>query len=212
MRWRFVTVVVLLGATLLLLRTRNSAEIVPQHRPLGSFPRTLGSWPSVDLALDQETLNVLGPGDFLLRTYQPADNMPVVGLFIAYFPSQRSGDTIHSPKHCLPGSGWVPLRSDRLTLNLPGHTPFQANRYLIGKGEERELVLYWYWAHDRGVASEYWAKYYLVSDAIRTHRSDGSLIRLTTGIAPGETVEVAQERLLALGRHIVPIIDEYVPQ
>jgi EpsI family protein len=212
MRWRFLTVGVLLGATILLLRIRNSAEIVPQHRPLATFPRTFGSWSSDDLALSRDELDVLGPGDFLLRTYQAAAGVPAVGLFIAYFPSQRSGDTIHSPKHCLPGSGWAPLRSDRIMLDLPGHAPFRANRYLIAKGEERDLVLYWYWAHDRAVASEYWAKYYLVTDAIRMHRSDGSLIRLTTGIAPGETTEVAQQRLLALGRFIVPIINEYVPR
>jgi EpsI family protein len=212
MRWGFLTVVVLLGATLLLLRIRNSAEIIPGHRSLASFPHTLGGWSSSDLALSQDELDVLGPGDFLLRTYQAAPSDPVVGLFIAYFPSQRSGDTIHSPKHCLPGSGWTPLRSDRITLDLPGHAPFQANRYLIAKGEERQLVLYWYWAHDRGVASEYWAKYYLVTDAIRMRRSDGSLIRLITLIRPEETADVAQQRLLALSRNIVPIINDYVPR
>jgi EpsI family protein len=212
MRWRFLTVVALLGTTILLLRIRNSAEIIPEHRSLASFPRTLGSWSSVDLALTRDELDVLGPGDFLLRTYHPPANVPAVGLFIAYFPSQRSGDTIHSPKHCLPGSGWAPLRSDRITLDLPGHAPFRANRYLIAKGEQRQLVVYWYWAHDRAVASEYWAKYYLVTDAIRTHRSDGSLIRLITEIVPGETADVAQQRLLALGRYVVPIINEYIPR
>jgi EpsI family protein len=164
------------------------------------------------VTLSKDVLDVLGPGDFLTRQYQYGSSRPSVGLFIAYFPSQRSGDAIHSPKNCLPGAGWVPVRSDRVTLNLPGQVPFKANRYLIAKGQERQLVLYWYWAHHRAVASEYWAKYYLVADSIRMHRSDGSLIRLTTAFLPRESVDAAQKRLLALADNISPVIDKYVPR
>ena len=91
--------------------------------------------------------DVLGAGDFLLRVYQDSSRrQPYVDLFLAYFPSQRTGDTIHSPKHCLPGSGWLPVESSRVTLALPGHSPFLANRYVIAKGTDRQLVLYWYLA------------------------------------------------------------------
>jgi EpsI family protein len=211
MRWRFVTVLALLGATAVLLRARNASEIIPSRQPLQSFPQFAG-WSSTDLPLSKDVLEVLGPGDFLTRDYKRDPKAPAVGLFIAYFPSQRSGDTIHSPKNCLPSAGWVPLRSDRVTLNLPGKTPFQANRYLIAQGQDRQLVLYWYWAHERAVASEYWAKYYLVADSIRMRRSDGSLIRLTTKFLPGESIDSAQERLLGLADNISPVIDNYVPR
>ena len=212
MNWRLPTTLALLAATTFLLVTRNRAEIIPPHQPLDTFPRTFGGWSSVDLQLSQDVLDVLGPGEFLLRNYQIPSSAAPVGLFIAYFPSQRSGDTIHSPKHCLPGAGWTPVRADRITLSFPGHAPFRANRYLIAKGQDQQLVLYWYWAHNRAVASEYWAKYYLVADSIRMHRSDGSLIRLTTSILPGETIGSAQQRLIALGSRIVPLINNYVPR
>jgi len=208
--WRFVIVVLLLGGAALLLQARNTHEIIPDRAPLASFPHDFDGWTSRDVPMGKDVLDVLGPGDFLLRSYNSRNS--VVDLFIAYFPSQRAGDTIHSPKNCLPGAGWVPLRSDRVTLNLPGQAPFQANRYLIAQGEERQLVLYWYWAHDRAVASEYWAKYYLVADSIRMRRSDGSLIRLTTKFLRGESIDSAQRRLLALAADIVPVIDNYVPR
>src|SRR3984893_8542474 len=201
-----------MGATALLLQARNTAEIIPPHQPLQSFPRAFEGWRSIDVPLSKDVRDVLGPGDFLTREYQSASNTPAVGLFIAYFPSQRSGDTIHSPKNCLPGAGWSPLRSDRITLNLSGHSPFKANRYLIALGQEQQLVLYWYWAHDRAVASEYWAKYYLVADSIRMRLSDGSLIRLTTRFLRGESIDSAQRRLLALAGDIVAVIDNYVPR
>jgi EpsI family protein len=211
--WRFLIAIAILGGTALLLHARNSAEIIPPRPALSSFPRAVGDWTAVrDVALPKEILDVLGPGDFLTRTYFEAESGSYADLFIAYFPSQRSGDTIHSPKNCLPGAGWTPIQSDRVTLSLNGQTPFPANRYVIAQGENRDLVLYWYLAHNRAVASEYSAKFYLVTDSIRMHRTDGSLIRLVTGISRGETVDSAQSRLLSLANAITPVINDYVPR
>lgn len=210
--WRFGIAAALLAGTTLLLYARNNSEIIAAREPLASFPRSLGDWKSNDIPLSQEVLDILGPGDFLLRDYQEQASGADVDLFIAYFPSQRSGDAIHSPKNCLPGAGWSPVRSERVTVSVPGHAPFPANRYLIAKGEDRRLVLYWYWAHNRAVASEYAAKFYLVTDSIRQHRSDGSLIRVTTGLAPNESLDSGQQRLLALVGSIVPLVNRYIPR
>jgi EpsI family protein len=210
--WRFALVLVLLGGTAALLKARNGAEIITPRPPLASFPHALGGLNSVDIPIATDILNVLGPGDFLLRDYRDTTGTRNVYLFVAYFPSQRSGDTIHSPKNCLPGAGWAPVGADRILVSVPGHAPFQANRYLISKGDERQLVLYWYWAHNRAVASEYAAKFYLVADSIRMRRSDGSLIRVSMPLAPGESVESAQQILLSFTAQLVPLINTYVPR
>src|ERR1700732_4968605 len=189
---RFILTAALIASAAIFLQARGRNEIFPPRLPLQSFPSHLSNWTSTDIAIQKDVLEVLGPGDFLLRVYQnPAEKQPFVDLFLAYFPSQRAGDTIHSPKHCLPGAGWLPVVSNRITLTLPGRAPFPANRYVIAKGGDRQLVLYWYLAHDRFVASEYWAKVYLVADAIRMNRSDGSLVRFTTAITGGESADDA---------------------
>ena len=210
---RFTLAAALIALTAILLQARGRTEVIAPHLPLSSFPAQLGNWNGTDIELDAKTLEVLGPGDFLERVYQdPTAKLPVIDLFLAYFPSQRAGDTIHSPQHCLPGSGWNPEENTRVTLSLPGHGPFPANRYVISKGEARKLVLYWYWAHDRGVASEYWAKFYLVKDAIRMNRSDGALVRIVTDMHPGETADAAQQRLLPFASDVVPLLDNYIPR
>jgi EpsI family protein len=163
--------------------------------------------------MEKDVLAILGPGDFLLRVYRdPQTHQPPVNLFIAYFPSQRTGDTIHSPQHCLPGAGWAPVENRRMDLSMPGHAPFPVNRYLIAKGDSKQVVLYWYWAHDRGVASEYWAKFYLVADSIHMHRSDGALVRIITPLLPGETADAATERLLPFANQVTPLLDGYIPR
>ena len=210
---RFMCAAALIALTAILLQARTRTEILPPHLPLSSFPAQLANWDSAEIVQDQKTLEVLGPGDFLERVYQdPNQKLPSVDIFLAYFPSQRAGETPHSPQHCLPGSGWNPEENVRVTLSLPGHAPFPANRYVIAKGDQRRLVLYWFWAHDRGVASEYWAKFYLVKDAIQMNRSDGSLVRLVTPIFPGETPDAAQQRILPFTSAVVPLLDNYIPK
>jgi EpsI family protein len=195
------------------LTARPAKEVIVSRKPLSSFPRELGPWVGTDVPIDEETRNILGAGDFLVRFYDnPSENVPPVDLFIAYFPSQRTGDTIHSPKHCLPGAGWRPVESSRVTLSFPGRAPFPANRYVIARREQRQVVLYWYQAHDRALASEYWAKFYLIADAIRMNRTDGSLIRVVTPIANRERVADAESRALSVAGRIMPVLDEYVPR
>jgi len=211
--WRFGLTAFLLIVTAIFLQARGRNEILPSHQPLSSLPYQLGPWAGTDVPIEQDVREILGPGDFLQRFYEnPLVSQPTVDLFLAYFPSQRAGDTIHSPKHCLPGAGWLPIESGRITISLPGRAPFEANRYVIAKGADRQLVLYWYWAHDRALASEYWAKFYLVTDSIRLNRSDGSLIRVITPMSPGETAEVAQQRLLSFSDNLLPLLDLYIPR
>ena len=209
---RFLIVVVLLFSAALLLQARGRKEVIPARQSLAEFPRVLDSWTGSDIQIDKETRDVLGPGDFLQREYGENNPEPAVDLFIAYFPSQRSGDTIHSPKNCLPGAGWIPVEASHVMMAVPGRTPFSANRYLIARGDERELVYYWFQAHDRVIASEYWAKLYLITDAIRMNRSDGALVRLATPVEAQDSSHDAEARINSLAAKVVPLLNAYVPK
>jgi len=220
---RFLAALLLFASAALYLRAHSRNEVFAAHLPLQSFPAQIGGWNGTDEVIDQETRDVLGPGEFLSRDYtidgdesssvdRTSGASPSIDLLIAYFPSQSTGDTIHSPMHCLPGSGWLPIDSSRVMVNVRGHGPFPANRVVVAKGELRNLVLYWYWAHGRGVASEYWAKYYLVKDSIKLHRSDGALVRVIIQLHSGESADSAYQRVLPFAGEIVPLLDDYIPR
>jgi EpsI family protein len=158
-------------------------------------------------------LKALGPGDFLTRDYYNVLQRRDLSLFIAFFPSQRQGDTIHSPKNCLPGAGWIPIESNRIWINGQQGQKVEANRYLVGKGNDRAMVLYWYQAHGHATASEYMAKYHLVADAITMNRSDGALIRVTTFLGNGgESVHEAETRAIGFAQVVLSVLDNYVPR
>ena len=206
---RFVIVVALFIATGCLLFARRT-ERIPQSEPISRFPAQIGDRSGHDVPLSPDILEVLGPGDFLTRIYTNGRS-PFIDLYLAYFPSQSTGDTIHSPKNCLPGAGWAPTESGQILIAVPSRPSIPANRYIIAKGADRQLVLYWYQAHGRVVASEYWAKFYLIADAIRMNRSDGSLVRIVTPIANGENTSVAQARAVSFAEQIIPKLDLYIP-
>jgi EpsI family protein len=215
---RFSVAAVLMLATAIVLQAHSRGEYFPPRSSLSSLPAQIDGWVGTDDVLDQQTRDILGPGEFLIRDYQKTDagqgqpQEPWINLYIAYFPSQKAGDTIHSPNHCLPGAGWVPTSREMIKLDRPDGFSLPANRYVVAKGEDRQLVLYWFQAHGRAVASEYWAKYYLVADSMRMNRSDGGLVRLMTPMLDGESVDAAQARMMKLGSQFIPLLDHYIPR
>jgi EpsI family protein len=209
---RFWIVLALLLGAAAFLHSRSRPETLPPHRDLDAFPIQLGDWTGRQIYIADDIRQILGNGDFLQRIYTRSANEPAVEFFLAYFPSQRTGSTIHSPKNCLPGSGWEPLESSHTALPGPGGKSIVANRYVLQKGGRRLLVLYWYQSQGRAVASEYWAKFYLVVDTIRHNRSDGALVRVITAQAPEESIEASQARAVTFAEKVIPLLPGFVPE
>ena len=71
---------------------------------------------------------------------------------------------------------------------MPGRSePIRSNRYVVAHGDEKSVVLYWYQSHNRVIASELAAKFWLVADSIKYHRSDSSLVRVVVPVRDGDT-------------------------
>jgi exosortase D (VPLPA-CTERM-specific) len=208
----FGIVAVPMLATAIGLLGHSSTEIIPRHDPLSSLPSQIEGWAGTDDTISPEELDKLGHPEYVLRDYQDSSKQqPWINFYIAFFPSQKAGDTIHSPEHCLPGAGWIPASREVIQLNQPDGTSFPANRYVVAQSGDRQLVLYWFQAHGRAVASAWQAKYYLISDSIHMNRSDGALVRLMTPMLDGESPDAAQARIMKLGSQFLPLLDSYIP-
>lgn len=158
---------------------------LPLQRPLSAFPLRLDAWRGIEGSpIDAEVARVLRADDYLNRIYH-RDTDTVVGLWVAFYASQRQGDAIHSPLNCLPGTGWTPLEHTRPVLDVNGE-PVRVNRYVVQKRGERQVVLYWYQGRGRIVASEYANKAFLLADAFRRQRTDGALVRVTAPVLGDE--------------------------
>lgn len=164
----------------------SRSETLPSYRPLDGFPKKLGEWRMIEQGvMEQDVKDVLRADDYVTREYAVSPEK-VANLFVAFFKSQRAGQTPHSPKNCLPGSGWVWTIADTIPVTVPGRAaPMEINRYLVSKGESRSMVLYWYQSRDRVVASEYKAAAFVAWDAIRYNRTDTALVRVVVPVIDG---------------------------
>jgi EpsI family protein len=164
--------------------TSGHRDVFPL-KPLSAFPMQVDEWRGVNgPELAPEVARVLGADDSINRVYRRADGA-TMGLWVAFYSSQRQGDAIHSPLNCLPGTGWTTLEHSRPELEVGGR-PFPINRYLVQKRGERQLVMYWFQGRGRVIASEYANKAYLLVDAVRQRRTDGALVRVSAPVGGSE--------------------------
>jgi len=178
---------------------------------LKQLPVRIGPWQQTgaDERFDQQTENILRADDYLLRNYSSPEGR-LASLYISYYTTQRNGATYHSPLNCLPGAGWTMSEPGRITITPGNNRPsFEANRFLIQNGNDRELMIYWYQGRGRAVASEYWGKIYTVMDSVKRRRSDGAMVRITMPVGASEPNAMAVAAGLAA--EVSNVLPAYVP-
>jgi EpsI family protein len=199
---RALIAVLLLGSAA--ITTRAARGDTGRADPaLITVPYTIGAWTGTDAPpVDQETERTLAADAVLHRTYA-AEGEEAVGLYIAYYREQRPGVSVHSPLHCLPGTGWEP--EDIRTVTIDGAAAdSRMKRLIVRKNLNRAVVLYAYSVHDRLVANEVLSKLWLLSDRLRRGRGDAALVRIVVPVTG--TIEAAERRGLAFTRDVLPYV------
>jgi EpsI family protein len=206
---RILTLVLIAQAVL--FYTASGSERTPLASPLSAFPVLIDNWHMVQQGVvEKETLDVLKADDTMYRVYRSDGMHADAGLFIAYFQTQRQGQSPHSPKNCLPGSGWQPEENN--TVEIPvGSETIGINHYVVSKGDEAQIVYYWYQSQGRAIAGEFAAKFYLIADSIQKHRSDTALVRITVP-RPAGAAPQAQTAGVDFVKAVYPAVKAFLPQ
>ncbi|HUI62410.1 MAG TPA: VPLPA-CTERM-specific exosortase XrtD, partial [Steroidobacteraceae bacterium] len=198
----------------------HRAEIGPPRADFSQFPLHLAGWVGQRSRIEQQYLDVLQLDDYLLADFlpqrdpskAPASTAPV-NLYVAYYASQRTGRSIHSPSSCLPGGGWrIESFEQRQIPAVTLHSaPLTVNRAVISQGNSRQLVYYWFAERGRDLTNEYAVKWYLFADALIRARTDGALVRVITPLVEGETAGAADLRLTQFSSAAVAALNPYLP-
>jgi EpsI family protein len=195
-------------------------QIFPPRELFARFPLSVGDWkcPHRDF-MDAATLENLGATDYLICDYHRDEPSGVVGVYVGYHESQireegggSAENSIHPPKHCLPGSGWDIIGQQLVELDVPGlpEKPAYVNRMVIAKGDARQMVYYWYQEQGRVIADDWQKIVYLSWDRMRHQRTDGALVRFTAPIFREDEAS-AEREIHELASEIVPRLPAFVP-
>lgn len=175
------------------------ADYRPERLSFEQFPLHLASWSGTRTRLAQQHLNDLRLDDYIQANFRNTQGERV-DFYSAYYATQRKGRSVHSPRSCLPGDGWVirSLGRHRVEGVRIAEQPLYVNRTVIERAGDRQLVYYWFQQRGRLLTNEYLVKWYLFWDALTLNRSDGALVRLATPISEGEDIARGDVRLAAL--------------
>jgi len=212
----------LITAALIMLAASAAWHMMPERQtseisrdPFSIFPRELGDWKQAgpERLLEPIVAKSLAADDYRQVDLVKPGEATSVGLFMAWYADQSKGG-VHSPEICLPGSGWEIAWLERtdITAQMHSATPFNINRAIIQKGETRMMVYYWFEQKNRRIAWDFAAKFWLMVDGIRTGRTDGALVRLTTLITTGESDAAAEARLKDVLNQLLVPLPRFIPE
>jgi len=205
-----ILVVVAVAAATLFMPER--VEIQPQRKAFAEFPTELGKWKGKEERLEQIYLKELKLDDYLLVDFAEEPGKPV-NFYVAYYATQRKGESAHSPRTCIPGGGWkmVGLAEHTVEGVSMNGRPLVVNRAVIQMGEQKQLTYYWFQQRGRVITNEYLVKWFIFWDALTRNRTDGALVRLVAPVMPGEDIAAAEKRMVAFTREVSGRLGGFVP-
>lgn len=210
-KWRSALVPLFLAAQILVVHVAMGGEHPPPP-PLAGFPGVIGQWrlfrsDPIDAAIVKD----LNADRLVTQTYRETPTGSFASLLVAWFQTQREGTRQpRSPKVCLPSAGWTPRVTDQVTVATESGA-ITVNRYIVYKGTQRAVILYWYQTPRRVIAGEWAAKFWLAADALRDKRTDTALVRVTAWPAEGGD-QAATDVAVGFARNVYPKLREYLPR
>jgi exosortase D (VPLPA-CTERM-specific) len=209
----FVVAVTLLGLTWVLSGGIEFREKIPIKKSLIQFPVELNGWHGSLQTMEQKFVDTLDLSDYVIVDYENPQGRNV-NFYVAYYESQRKGESIHSPATCLPGGGWIFNEAGTTVIPMgeSGDGFMPVNRAFMQKLDQRQLSYYWFPQRGRILTNAYQLKIFAFWDALTRQRTDGALVRVITPVYEFEELADAEARLQGFVREVVPILTEFLPE
>lgn len=206
-----VALIIIVASAAVVRLVGSREEIRPERQAFVNFPLQLGEWHATQSSLPESIEKGLKLDDYLMADYQSPDK-GTVNFYVAYYASQRKGASPHSPEVCIPGGGWLITSLTQIPVAMDGRPPFKVNRTVISRNGNHMVVYYWFDERGRQIANEYWAKWYLLEDALLRNRTDGALVRITLQQQSGESIADVDGRAIAFMKLALPRLAQFVPE
>ncbi len=205
---RYFIVIMLLSGSIIFSQLRSDGELVPIVRSLENFPKQIDGWRGESFRFSQAVYDNLGVDDSIAINYEN-DNGDKISMYAGYYESQKQGGIIHSPKHCMLGSGWQPIDISEINISIGSRT-IPTIKMIVEKHAHKMVTLYWYQSGNRAVANEYMQRLYFIHDSLRYNRTNAAFLRFTSSV-PGDDFDGTVRLMEGFINKAVPILDDFLP-
>ncbi|HEY0562354.1 MAG TPA: VPLPA-CTERM-specific exosortase XrtD [Methylophilus sp.] len=203
----YIALAIILVTTVSTISIHHRQEIIPERETFAAYPLNIGEWKGRTYEFQNGENEILKLKDYFLANFSRANTN--VDVYLGYTDSQRSGFVPHSPKACIPGGGWEISDTQLHRIELEGGKSFEVTRMVISKGENKQLIYYWFHQRGRDLSNEFPMKFALLYDAIKLNRTDGAIVRFTTKVYKSEAQ--ADQVLAEFIRLNYPIFPKFIP-
>jgi EpsI family protein len=209
---QFIVAIAVLSGTLILSQGVDFRERIPIKKSFDQFPVQFGEWRGSRQTMEQKFIDELDLSGYVIIDYKNRQKKEV-NFYVAYYESQRKGESIHSPATCLPGSGWIFSKAGSTRVPIPGYSEgfILVNRAFMTKDGNKQISYYWFPQRGRILTNLYESKIFTFWDALTKQRTDGALVRIITPVYDSENVAEADARLQGFTREIVFLLSEFIP-
>ncbi len=210
----FASLLLMMIVVPLTLWSGDGEEDIPERSRFSYFPLKIADWRGTEESMEQKFVKALKFDDYIIANYSRLGEASPINFYVAYYASQRKGASAHSPKSCIPGDGWrIGEFQQKTFVNIitKAGVALSVNTAIITKGEQKQLVYYWFQQRGRVITNEYLVKGYLFWDALTRSRTDGALVRLVVPVAEGDNVTNAKQNLDDFLAQLVPLLPRFIP-
>jgi len=179
-------------------------------RSFDEFPMKIGKWEGTRQVMELKFVKELNFSDYIMADYKD-DSGKSNNFYVAYYASQRKGESIHSPASCLRGGGWQFRQAGKSFMVLKNGNQLPLNRAIIEKEPVKQVSYYWFPSRDRILTNAFQMKWFNFWDALTRHRTDGALVRVITLVYPTESIDQAETRMKDFINEIHPVLLRYLP-
>ncbi|MCP4705701.1 MAG: EpsI family protein [candidate division Zixibacteria bacterium] len=149
---------------------------------LSTFPLIKNGWVGQNHNIDQSVIDMLNPNELFSATYTNGDGVSIQ-LFFDYFSASNRTGGPHSPRNCLPGSGWAILDQSSVKLDIENRS-IDIARFNIAFKSYQSVMDFWYITKYGETSNDYVYKLYLMLSSLTLQPADRAYVRIICDSSP----------------------------
>jgi len=178
-----------------------------------SFPVVFNGWTGRADPIDLEIIDASGAEEAFNGVYQGPEGQ--VSLYMGYRSTAflENVNFFHSPTVCLPGSGWKTLSQSKYEIpDMPVFGTLPVTVMVMQSMGTKHLVYFWFQTKDKATHDKNINRFHLALHAMKKDNTHDLFIRPITGIAAGETIEEAKQRMDSFVREMMVTLDGFLAE